>query len=157
MFTQLQSRTKYEKCERSISSNRHHPKTQIYLYLHITVVSSWTQRANNDNKLPVKRGIQVCPRWQNGIKGLKTMCSSKRKEKELKMKVAILLVIFPLVSANVRPESISEESTEVALSRPKRQIYYLCGSFPNQYLSLTRKLFRLLMFNHLNIRFKSNS
>ncbi|CAL2045458.1 hypothetical protein CAEBREN_02353 [Caenorhabditis brenneri] len=54
------------------------------------------------------------------------------------MKVAILLVIFPLVSANVRPSSTtSEESNEVAISRPKRQIYYLCGNFPNQYLSLT--------------------
>lgn len=36
--------------------------------------------------------------------------------------------------------SVSQESTEVARPRPKRQIYYLCGNFPNQYLSLTRKL-----------------
>ncbi|CAI2353997.1 unnamed protein product [Caenorhabditis sp. 36 PRJEB53466] len=50
------------------------------------------------------------------------------------MKTTLLLFVFPFVSTL---SSSSDESPAVGSSRGKRQVYYLCGNFPNQYLSLT--------------------
>uniref|UniRef100_A0A8R1HS29 CC domain-containing protein n=1 Tax=Caenorhabditis japonica TaxID=281687 RepID=A0A8R1HS29_CAEJA len=47
--------------------------------------------------------------------------------------ILLILATITLVST----VSVSDASTEVAVIRSKRQIYYLCGNFPNQYLSLT--------------------